>query len=285
MGRRKKSGLDNLYKLFLAAPWWVGLVVVFIIFFVLRFLLPGMLARTFSDTSNPVAAGMNKSLSQMLVPLPVLVAPWVTGLAFIVWCASLTRKWRNRNLLEQTRGLDAIRDLHWQSFEALVGEYYRRQGYSVEERGGPTPDEGIDLVLSKAGRVLLVQCKHWKAFKVGVRPVRELLGVMTTKRASGGILVTSGRFTREAIDFAAGSSIELVDGDTLEGMILSVQKANPDGTAPPTPAARETSLFPSCPVCGGPMVLRTAKTGPYAGSRFYGCKSYPSCRGTRNSAI
>ena len=37
---------------------------------------------------------------------------------------------------------------------------------------------------------------------------------------------------------------------------------------------------PTCPVCGGPMVLRTAKQGKNAGGQFYGCKSFPKCKGT-----
>lgn len=34
-----------------------------------------------------------------------------------------------------------------------------------------------------------------------------------------------------------------------------------------------------CPKCGGEMVLRTAKSGPNQGGKFWGCKSYPNCRG------
>lgn len=36
---------------------------------------------------------------------------------------------------------------------------------------------------------------------------------------------------------------------------------------------------PSCPKCGGEMVLRTAAKGGNAGKQFYGCKSFPKCRG------
>ncbi len=32
--------------------------------------------------------------------------------------------------------------------------------------------------------------------------------------------------------------------------------------------------------CGSKMVLRTAKKGPNAGSRFWGCTAYPRCRVT-----
>lgn len=34
-----------------------------------------------------------------------------------------------------------------------------------------------------------------------------------------------------------------------------------------------------CPKCGAPMVLRTAKKGNNTGKRFYGCSTYPKCRG------
>jgi hypothetical protein len=41
------------------------------------------------------------------------------------------------------------------------------------------------------------------------------------------------------------------------------------------PAAGETAV-PTCPICSGPMKLRTGKHG-----EFWGCVSYPDCRGTR----
>ena len=37
-----------------------------------------------------------------------------------------------------------------------------------------------------------------------------------------------------------------------------------------------------CPRCGSPLVVRTAKKGPRAGSQFFGCSRYPDCRYTRN---
>jgi len=37
---------------------------------------------------------------------------------------------------------------------------------------------------------------------------------------------------------------------------------------------------PLCPNCGKPMRRRTARRGPRAGNPFWGCSSYPECRGT-----
>lgn len=38
---------------------------------------------------------------------------------------------------------------------------------------------------------------------------------------------------------------------------------------------------PSCPDCGEPMAVRTAKQGSNAGNQFWGCTQYPECTGTR----
>lgn len=38
---------------------------------------------------------------------------------------------------------------------------------------------------------------------------------------------------------------------------------------------------PSCPQCGGVMEVKVAGKGANAGSRFWGCKRFPACKGTR----
>jgi len=39
---------------------------------------------------------------------------------------------------------------------------------------------------------------------------------------------------------------------------------------------------PICPKCGKPMILRMARKGPGAGSEFWGCPNFPSCKITKN---
>lgn len=47
-----------------------------------------------------------------------------------------------------------------------------------------------------------------------------------------------------------------------------------------TPAKREAALsVPSCPVCSNSMVKRSAKRGANAGNEFWGCSTYPKCKG------
>ncbi len=133
------------------------------------------------------------------------MAPLVALVLLIPAPVAALRQWRERRLLDSQEGLATIRTLSWQRFETLVGEAYRRQGYAVSRATGDGgPDGGVDLVLKKDGSTVLVQCKQWKAWKVGVSVVREVFGVLTARKAQRAIIVTSGVFTQDARAFAAG---------------------------------------------------------------------------------
>jgi len=41
---------------------------------------------------------------------------------------------------------------------------------------------------------------------------------------------------------------------------------------------------PACPLCGKPIVQRTARQGVNAGQSFWGCSGFPDCKGTRKQA-
>jgi restriction system protein len=210
---------------------------------------------------------------------------WLTG--------PVLARWRDGRKLDTQTGAESLRELNWLEFERLLAEAFRREGYTVEPGGGSAPDGGVDLRLFREGRLILVQCKHWKVWKVGVKVVRELRGVMSSEGANRGIVVTSGKFTAEAVAFAGTSGIRLVDGEELLLMIRAVQRRpqshGTTETAPASPAApvvasvaAPDALTPACPKCGCAMVIRTAHKGPNAGSRFWGCPSYPRCRGIVN---
>jgi restriction system protein len=162
------------------------------------------------------------------------------------------------------------------------------QEYSVVETGGGGADGGIDLMLKKDNELFFVQCKQWRAYKVSVNVVRELLGVMVTQGATGGFVVTSGVFTAEAQSFAKGQNIDLIDGVSLAAMIEEITRNSSSQnvnrltpTLQPLFKAEMSATVPDCPKCGRLMVKRIARKGTNAGSGFWGCSSFPTCRGIR----
>ena len=102
----------------------------------------------------------------------------------------------------------------------MVGEYFRRRQFTVEETKTGA-DGGVDLIAKKGNEKYLVQCKHWQADKFGVKVVRELLGVIVDAGATGGIVVTSGEFTQDASVFARANNIRLLDGRELHNNMQS----------------------------------------------------------------
>ena len=269
--RNDESVFDDLLEIFKVIPSWIGPTGAAIVFVLLRFGVPLLIGKPPAGMVDPAVVWR---------PLLILFS-WVAPLVILMaWTFAEIWKRSNRKLLDRQTGIDSVRNLSWGEFERLVCEAYRRQGYAAAVVGSRAGDGGIDVILIRAGEKVLVQCKHWKAFKVGVAPVRELLGVVVSEKATSGILVTSGRFTKEAERFArANPQLKLVAAAELVQMIGGVRSAPATLLQPTTPAFPITE--PPCPTCGARMVLRTARKGQNAGSQFWGCSSYPRCAGKR----
>ena len=143
---------------------------------------------------------------------------------------------------------DALSRIGWARLERLMARHYQREGYAVEHVGtGGTHqrfDGGIDLKLRKGSAYVLVQCKHWNAKQVPHNAVHELLGLMVNERATGAVLVTSGEFTRAAIEAAGRQDrVRLVDGDALRVLLgpLLEDEAVDAVPAPQGPQGRRPS--------------------------------------------
>lgn len=201
------------------------------------------------------------------------------ALAFFVAfaAASAVHRVRREKLVDQQTGLDSLRHTPWKAFEYLVAEAFRRQGYAADYSLDQGPDGGVDIVLKKEGQTSLVQCKQWKNGSVGVAVVREMLGILHARQAHGVFIITTGGFTPDALAFAKGNPITLIDGAKLWNMVAAVQ-AQPSSAAKVMPAATAPAT-PECPRCGGAMLKVTAKQGRTAGTTFWGCSRYPNCRG------
>ncbi|MDE2058241.1 MAG: restriction endonuclease [candidate division NC10 bacterium] len=256
MSRRVEDILYDLASL----PWWVSVCLSIIVYIGMKFGGPAMFAGQ-GMLQGIIGDGISKMAGIVaiifLIPAPI----------------SFLNSLRKRKLLDRQDGIESIRALPWKEFEELLAEAYRRQGYSVRENSSLGPDGGVDLELEKGGSIYLVQCKQWRDQKVPVHVIREMFGVMTAQRASGVHVVTSGMFTQEAKNFAAGKPIDLIEGNVLAKMIRNVQAGAGSVRSLATTGRR-------CLRCNGQLVLRTARRGDNIGSKFWGCTGYPNCNYT-----
>jgi restriction system protein len=270
MARRRVSIVDAL----LVLPWWASVVVAAIAYGLLSFATPAYLG--------------NDTFARGITTVTKAYAPYVAGFFLLIGLVSFVRTHIIRRTFNGLETIEQVRQLSWRQFESIIGEAFRRRGYMVVENAVDGPDGGVDLVLHKNGAKFYVQCKHWKYSKVGVKPVRELYGVIAAADAAGGFFIASGEYTKEAREFAHTCGIELIDGAALSDMIAKARSPEPflDPTNRhnvDTFVIEEGAIAPACPACGGEMVRRTARRGANASSAFWGCSSYPRCRGTRSA--
>ena len=114
-------------------------------------------------------------------------------------------------------------NLNWRELEWMAGVLYKELGYSVDV----TPrsdDDGVDVLATSSGRGeprhIVVQTKKWTSKPVEKAGVRELLGAMDEKRATSGVLITTGRFRAGAMKMKADDPrIDLIDGDEFVRML------------------------------------------------------------------
>lgn len=214
----------------------------------------------------------------LLLPLLLPLLPWFLWLLALAVAVYTFRGVVGRALdrRKYNRTTD-VAELSAYEFERYIGEHFRRRGFAITPRGGRGPDGGVDVLVEKDGLVLIVQCKHWKVWRVGARPVRELWGLVDHENAQGAVVVTSGTFTPEARAFAVGKRLDLIDGRELAKLVDEVKRLealDPASTKPDQVRAKVAK----CPICGSEMVVRTARRGPRAGEQFLGCKRFPACR-------
>jgi restriction endonuclease Mrr len=150
--------------------------------------------------------------------------------------------------------LSRLRRLTPAQFEGEIANMFRRLGYQVKQ----TPysnDFGRDAVMLKDGSKFLLECKKYQEDGLSGRPdLQKFHSAIVSDRAKEGFFVTTGGFTKAAIEFSAKVPIKLIHGQILE---KALTRSGPSGSS-------DDSYQSMCIKCGDvvthrlwdPMVVR-----------------------------
>jgi restriction system protein len=270
MARRANSIFEDIADITSKFPWWVGVLLALVSFLFLH----SYAGKELLPVTASGVDGIFKNVLPDLLHVLAFFGQIVLPVAFLLGSmASVILNFKRTKLYDKTsRSIshNSLGNMSWQDFEYLVGEYFRRRQFSVEETKSGA-DGGVDLIATKGMEKYLIQCnKHWKAHKVGVNVVWELLGVMVGVGATGGFVVTSGEFTEDAIDFARANNILMLDGKELFNSmksyaILEIQpEKKKSGNLQKTAWAFFTRL---CYPCEQPNIW--GQSGAFTGKRTF----------------
>lgn len=109
---------------------------------------------------------------------------------------------------------EVIDTLSSRDFEHLVEQLYDRMGYETMLTP-PSFDGGYDIVASKVDKglktTILIDAKHYRE-PVGVEIARQMQGTLASQGASKGVIVTTSKFTRGALQLEKNDSrLELIN--------------------------------------------------------------------------
>ncbi len=148
------------------------------------------------------------------------------------------------------RKLSTARQLHALApyeFEHFAAAYFQRRKFRDVWVTKASNDFGVDVEMAdRFGRRIVVQCKRY-AGKVGRPVVQQTFGAMYMLDARECYVVTSGDFTKEALEVeAAFPNIHLVDGKSLLEVMapaaraVTSPKVAASDTAPKTQQSKRT---------------------------------------------
>lgn len=123
--------------------------------------------------------------------------------------------YRNSLVIWIKTQIDWWRSLSGQRFEIELGSLLTKQGWTAL-RTGKAGDEGVDLVLAKEQKTIIVQCKAHNKI-IGPGAVRDLYGTFLHQKyqAQEAWLVSTHGFSKRAKLFALGKPIKLISIEKL----------------------------------------------------------------------
>ncbi|WP_245728051.1 restriction endonuclease [Streptomyces vietnamensis] len=129
--------------------------------------------------------------------------------------------WATRRRRSECWDIRFLDSLHHTEFEEAVRDLMRRDGAHDAVRVGGAGDNGADVKgTDPVGRRWVIQCKHRRDGAAGAAVGSPDLHVLngTGRPVHGGdvvVLVTNGRFTVPAVEFARSQRLHLVDRGLL----------------------------------------------------------------------
>lgn len=194
--------------------------------------------------------------------------------------AIVAHRWRISVLGHNS--LQSIRWLSPREFSRLVEEGFRSQGYIVQSSERFFSRAGIDLILHKADKHILVLCRRDPEPARQMAAVQELHAATATLQDASGLLITSESVAPQVKVFASQQGIAVIEGPAL---LKLVQRARGEKT---DPSVRREPHFgmpltdlPVCSTCGGPMVLGSDHEHVDPQERSWYCSRPADCRAPR----
>jgi HJR/Mrr/RecB family endonuclease len=158
---------------------------------------------------------------------------------------------------KQHKQIGDFDSLNGHQFEDYLKELFSALEYQVI-RTKLSGDQGADLIIKKDEQKTVVQAKKYSG-DVTNKAIQEVVASKEHYGASKAMVVTTGMFTKSAIELAKSNKVELWDKNRLNEIISSINKSSNKnkGFKTEQSASLEDNHFPTfCPFCESKIKLK-----------------------------
>lgn len=130
---------------------------------------------------------------------------------------------KKREFKKQT--LDNLRVMDPIKFEHYIRDLLLKNGYKSAKCTSASNDGGKDIIATdQDDRLVYVECKRYAQDNTIGRPlIQKFHSAMVDGEADKGLFVTTSYFNKNAVKYAMGKNIELIDARRLVELIEAVQ--------------------------------------------------------------
>lgn len=159
--------------------------------------------------------------------------------------------------------------LEWKRFEELVASYYVKTGVvAVRTKSGPASPVHVKISWKGEPRPFAcVQCIAHPSGLIESKPIQDLYEVLAADDIRRGYVVSTGKFSIPARDFAEEKHLTLLSGDLLLEKLNALPDSARSELMEEITAGDYTT--PSCPVCEAKAVRKSDESPGWI------CRSHP----------
>ena len=166
---------NSMFAVLLRSPWWISIGIA-------------------------VAVGL---VAAALLPAQFKGAGALSGLPFaVIGVLAARRQWHLPSAADVAATQQAVSALGWPAFAKLLEQAFVRDGYAMQPGTAP----GVDFVLERQGRRMLVAARRWKSARTGLEALRPLQAAREDGQPGEGadaLYIGLGALSESAVAFAA----------------------------------------------------------------------------------
>ena len=138
--------------------------------------------------------------------------------------------------------------LNGHQFESFLTKVFEALDY-VTVNTKLSGDQGADLIIMKDGEKTVVQAKKYSG-KVSNKAIQEVVSAKAHYKCKNAMVVTTGEFTKSAVQLAISNNVELWDKTKLEKVIAQINNSSKKSIKSSQSVTLNENSFPvSCPYC------------------------------------